>query len=258
MPKEAPDMAVATSVLRVAGAPALAAYRDSPARAGTAGTILYYHGFGGGKEDARDALVALAEAGFLAVGLDNVGHGERRLPDFGRRFAGLGPGPELEAGFLALVRATAREVPTVLDDLLARGLARPDHLGVAGWSMGGFVAYAAVVADPRLRAAAPLLGAPAWRLPWPESPHRHLERFFPTALLSLDGGGRPAGPAAGHQAFPRGLGGVLRGCPRAPALRRVPGCRSRYPRGHGQRHAPAHGRLVPATSHVTSRAQRCG
>jgi len=156
----------------------------SPARAGTAGTILYYHGFGGGKEDARDALVALAEAGFLAVGLDNVGHGERRLPDFGRRFAGLGPGPELEAGFLALVRATAREVPTVLDDLLARGLARPDHLGVAGWSMGGFVAYAAVVADPRLRAAAPLLGAPAWRLPWPESPHRHLERFFPTALLS--------------------------------------------------------------------------
>ena len=94
------------------------------------------------------------------------------------------PGPELEVGFLALVRATAREVPTVLDDLLARGLARPDHLGVAGWSMGGFVAYAAVVADPRLRAAVPLLGAPAWRLPWAESRHRHLERFFPTALLS--------------------------------------------------------------------------
>lgn len=213
MPKEAPDMAVATSVLRVAGAPALAAYRDSPARAGTAGTILYYHGFGGGKEDARDALVALAEAGFLAVGLDNVGHGERRLPDFGRRFAGLGPGPELEAGFLALVRATAREVPTVLDDLLARGLARPDHLGVAGWSMGGFVAYAAVVADPRLRAAAPLLGAPAWRLPWPESPHRHLERFFPTALLSQTAAGDRRVPPQATKHFHAALAAYYAGAP---------------------------------------------
>src|SRR5690242_5551961 len=115
-------MAVETRVLRVAEAPALAAYQGGVAGAGQRGTILYYHGFGGTKEDAREALAVLAAAGFLAVGLDNVGHGERHLPDFGRRFDGLGPGPELEAGFLALVRATAQEVPLVINDLLARRL----------------------------------------------------------------------------------------------------------------------------------------
>ena len=48
-----------------------------------------------------------------AIGIDNVGHGERRLPGFERRIGSLGPGPELEAQFLALVHETAREVPRV-------------------------------------------------------------------------------------------------------------------------------------------------
>lgn len=206
-------MGIETSVLRIAGTPALAAYRGDAERAGRRGAILYYHGFGRAKEDARDALAALAGAGFLAVGLDNVGHGERRLPDFGRRFDGLGPGPELEAGFLALVRATAQEVPLVIDDLIARGLADPGRVGAAGWSMGGFVAYAAVAADPRLRAAAPILGAPEWRLPWAESPHRHPERFFPTALLSQTAGGDRRVPPHAARHFHEALAPYYAGAP---------------------------------------------
>lgn len=29
-----------------------------------------------------------------------------------------------------------------------------------------------------------LISSPHWKLPWPDSPHLHLDRFFPTALLS--------------------------------------------------------------------------
>ncbi len=138
-----------------ASAPALMMHEGDVSEAARRGTVLFYHSFDQSREDMGEELSALAQAGFLAVGVDNACHGERRLPDFDRRFGGLGPGPELETAFLSLVRETVREVPEVVDDLIARGLAIPERVGVAGWSMGGFVAYAAVVADPRIRVAAP-------------------------------------------------------------------------------------------------------
>lgn len=166
----------------VAGAPALLVHRGSREEAARAGTALFFHGFGGSSADSERELVALAAAGLLAVGIDMVGHGRRRLPDFEERFHDQNPQREHE--FLNLVQATAREVPAVVSALLLSRLARPDGLGVAGWSMGGFVAYAAVLTDPRIRAAAPILASPQWRLPWPDSPHRHADSFFPVALLS--------------------------------------------------------------------------
>ena len=171
----------------IAGVPALIAYRGAMMPR-NAPTILYYHGFGGRKENEVAALSSLARRGFLAVGLDNVGHGARRLPNFDQHFDGLEPGAELEARFLTLVRATAQEIPALIDELIAHGMANPERIGVAGWSMGGFIAYAAITTDRRIRAAAPILGAPEWRLPWPESPHYTPERFFPTALLSQTAG----------------------------------------------------------------------
>lgn len=194
-----------TSLLHVAGVPALLAYHRLGEERNSHGTILYYHGFGGAKESVREALGVLADAGFLAVALDSVGHGARRLPDFAQRVAGLPPGSELEAAFLTLVRATAQEVPAVINDLIARRLADPERIGIAGWSMGGFVAYAAVVADPRIRAAVAIVGSPEWRLPWPESPHRAPERFFPTALLSQTAGQDERVPPQAAKLFHKAL-----------------------------------------------------
>jgi|SRR5579863_8895355 len=144
---------------RVAGAPALLRYRDSPQAAAEHGTVLFYHGFGGTKERPEAYLTALAEAGFLAVSLDAVGHGERRYPDFevifdherwDTRFE------EVETHFLKLLDDTAAEVPAIIDDLLARGV----------------------------RAAVSVVGSPEWTLPRPHSPHHHPDRFFPAAILS--------------------------------------------------------------------------
>src|SRR5271156_3553618 len=71
----------AGSLVRVAGVPALLWCREAPEVAARRGTVLFYHGFGGTKEKLGAYLSALAEAGFLAVSLDAVGHGERRYPD---------------------------------------------------------------------------------------------------------------------------------------------------------------------------------
>ena len=182
--------AVAKPVLataNVAGVPALLRYRGSPEVAAGRGTVLFYHGFGGTKERPDAYLTALAEAGFLAVSLDAVGHGERRLADFDLIFNEERWDADFEAtetDFLKLIDDTAAEVPSIIDDLLSRDWAREDGVGISGRSLGGNVCYAAVLADTRVRAIAPIVGSPEWTLPRPHSPHHHPDRFFPAAILS--------------------------------------------------------------------------
>jgi uncharacterized protein len=171
----------------VAGVPALVRFRVSPEVAMERGTVLYYHGFGGNKERCEPYLTALADAGFLGVSLDAVGHGDRRLADFDVIFDAERWDAEFEAtetDFLKLIDDTAAEVPSVIDDLLARGWARQDGIGICGRSLGGNVSYAAILADRRLSAAASIVGSPEWTLPRAHSPHHHPDRFFPAAILS--------------------------------------------------------------------------
>jgi fermentation-respiration switch protein FrsA (DUF1100 family) len=74
--------AIARSAAAIAGVPALLGYRGSPELAMERGTVLLYHGLAGAKERVEYYSTALAEAGFLAMSLAAVGHGERRWPDF--------------------------------------------------------------------------------------------------------------------------------------------------------------------------------
>jgi uncharacterized protein len=179
-------MAAATGAT-VAGVPALLRFPVSAEGAAERGTVLYYHGFSGTKERCEPYVTALAEAGFLAVSLDAVGHGERRRADFDVVFNPERWDADFEAtetDFLKLIDDTAAEVPSIIDDLLACGWARQDRIGICGRSLGGNVAYAAVLADQRVRAAASIVGSPEWTLPRAHSPHHHPDRFFPAAILS--------------------------------------------------------------------------
>jgi uncharacterized protein len=173
--------------VRVAGVPALLRYRESPEAAAGRGTVLFYHGFGGTKEKPGAYLSALAEAGFLAVSLDAVGHGERRYRDFDAIFNDErwdASFEETETDFLRVIDETAAEVPAIIDELLARGWAREGGVGVAGRSLGGCVSYASVLADSRVRAVVSVVGSPEWTLPRAHSPHHHPDGFFPAAVLS--------------------------------------------------------------------------
>ena len=181
----------------VAGAPAWIISADHPARAGARGTVLFYHGLSAAKETNEREIARLAARGYLAVGLDCVGHGERRYPDFARRF----DGPDWRAEMLAVVEDTAEETHLVIDALLARGWARPGRVGLAGISMGACVVYSAIRAERRVQAAVALLGTPAWFLPWATSPHLSPAAYFPTALLSQNAGADEHVPVGDARAF---------------------------------------------------------
>ena len=106
------------------------------------GTILVYHGFRSCIEDQRIELRWLAKAGFLAVGVDAVGHGQRG-------------GMDLEnlpsEGVRELVVRTASEIPRLLLDLEEVQPAL-GPFGITGTSMGGYIAYEAVLRERARRA----------------------------------------------------------------------------------------------------------
>ena len=156
----------------LAAAPALIARPDGPSRA----TVLWYHGLGVDKETHAAELERFARAGFIAIGLDAAGHGERRLPNFEERFAP--PRAVIEPLLFQLIEETVAELPSVFDELPRSGLDSDGRIAVAGVSFGAFITYRAVIREPRLRAAVALLGEP------PES----IEGLWPTALLSITAG----------------------------------------------------------------------
>lgn len=144
-------------------------------------TVLWFHGLAADKDVHLPELRRFAATGLLAVGVDTVGHGERRLPDFEQQFARL-PEDSLPL-FTSLVARTVSEVPVLIDALIAGGCADGERIAVAGVSMGGCIVYGAVCRDRRLCAAVALLGSPERTQPAPHSLAD--EHFFPTALLSI-------------------------------------------------------------------------
>ncbi|CAM4023563.1 alpha/beta hydrolase family protein [Corallococcus exiguus] len=189
-------MSLHTSRFVLARAPVLGVHQGSRQEALRRGVVLFFHGLGGGKEVHERELRLFADQGLFAVGVDAVGHGERRFPDFDARFAD--GNPRWLEEFLDVVESTANEVPALIDALIGEHGADPARLGIGGVSLGGYITYAALVREQRLRAAVPFLGSPEWGLPRPASPHHHPQRFFPTALFSQTGGKDdvvPPGPA---------------------------------------------------------------
>ncbi|MCP3142394.1 alpha/beta hydrolase family protein [Pyxidicoccus xibeiensis] len=209
-----------TQDFSLAGAPAVSVHAGPREEALRRGAVLFFHGLGASKDVNAPELGAFAARGLFAVGVDAVGHGARRLHDFDARFRD--GNPHVEAEFLSLVLATAREVPALLEALVQQG-ASPERLGLCGVSMGGFITYAAVALGARVAAATPLLASPEWRLPWPESPHLRPERFFPVALFSQNAGADDVVPAEPARAFHARLEPLYAAAPERLRHREYPG-----------------------------------
>ena len=144
--------------------------------------VLWFHGLGVSKDTHETELAMLADAGFLAVGVDAAGHGERALPTLARRIDDASQEDALRL-MLPLVELTARDVPVVVKTLVEQGLADERRIALAGISMGGYVVYRAVTIVQGIRAAVALLGSPEW--PEGISPHWHPDAFRQTAILSI-------------------------------------------------------------------------
>jgi pimeloyl-ACP methyl ester carboxylesterase len=143
--------------------------------------VLWFHGFGADAAGNQAELARIASAGFLAVGIDAVGHGRRRLPDLDERIAA--PSEEALATMLELAAATADELPALLRALQATGLADVSLVSVVGVSMGGYIVYQALVVEPAIRVAVALLSSPEW--PGGGGPSEHLGALGRASLLSI-------------------------------------------------------------------------
>ena len=145
-------------------------------------TVLWFHGLGVSKNTHEKELQQLADAGFLAVGVDAAGHGERSLPTLSQRIADASQEEALRL-MLPLAELTARDVPLVVRSLVGQGLTDERRVALAGISMGAYVVYRAAAIVQGIRAAVALLGSPAW--PEGISPHWDPAAFRHTALLSI-------------------------------------------------------------------------
>ena len=117
------------------------------------------HGLGSHKERMLTGLYDLARAGLRAVALDLRLHGERPGADTRDE--------RLQADFFGttteMLLGTAADITLTLDYYANKF--GPAKAGIHGISLGGYVTFAALLAEPRLLAAAVALGSPDWLAP---------------------------------------------------------------------------------------------
>ena len=164
-------------------------------------TVLWLHGFGADKEVHLPELCRFAATGLLAVGIDAVGHGQRRFIEFSSQFSRSSP--ESVELFDSCVRQTVAELPELIDLLVERGSSDPARIAVAGVSMGACMVYAAIADERRIRAAVAMLGSP--EAPNSDAGRPLGERFFPTALLSITAGQDTVVPPDAARVLHQGL-----------------------------------------------------
>lgn len=163
----------------IAGVPVLLA---TPSEATTpAPVVLWAHGFRADALAHAGELERVADAGFIAIGLDAVGHGARRDGQLEDRLSRSADGALPVV--LDLVRQTVLELPALIDALVAHHAADRARISLVGISMGAFLGYHAIAQGVPLRAAVALLGDPVWA--GHGSPHRQLSAFANVALLSI-------------------------------------------------------------------------
>lgn len=150
------------------------------------GTVLFYHGFMSSIDQQGKELHSLAEHGYMAIGVDAVGHGQRRFDDFEARFSSSNL--RHDENYQSLLRDSVNEIPKLVDALIEEGLAREGSLGIAGISMGGYISFGACLREPRLNVILPILGSPLWSEEDPESPHDLGDQFYPRAMLVQNAG----------------------------------------------------------------------
>jgi pimeloyl-ACP methyl ester carboxylesterase len=130
-----------------------------PAVGEPAPLVLLSHWFSGSKEGWLERLDELSKKGYFTVAMDNRLHGERA----GAGLESLLPEGKLDVpGLRRVMQETAADISTLVDYFSLDEAVASDRIGVTGISMGGFVSFAALVNDPRIKVATPIIASPYW------------------------------------------------------------------------------------------------
>lgn len=162
-------MRIIAEIHPIDGTPVLTVCPDGARRCPV---VFLLHGFGSCKEDLLDLAWRLAGRGLFAVAFDAVHHGERAdgmLESFDDPQHCTYP---VESGLdryvlmHQVVVETSRDLARLLDSFAVDERVDTARCGVTGVSMGGFAAYYLAAIEPRVAAAAPVVGMPAFAERW--------------------------------------------------------------------------------------------
>lgn len=156
----------------IARIPLLTVYPDGVQHAPM---VFILHGFGGCKEHGLELAYRLAGRGIVAVAFDAAHHGERADGAFEALDDPQQCDYPVETGFdrymlmHRVVVETGRDLGTLLGRFEADARLDSERCGVTGISMGAFSAFYAAANEPRIAAAAPIIGLPAFGERWEDA-----------------------------------------------------------------------------------------
>ena len=168
--------------------------------------VLLSHDLFNSKDSWRTELQTLAQNRYMAVAMDNRGHGDRKDPALKEQLFVKGELNLLEVR--KLIKETADDVPRLIDYFSAKQEIDPARVGMLGASMGGYAAFRAAAIDDRIKVITPIISSPFWDdlpgdMPFIDrpdllddlkrysrefSPGFYPERFYPCAVLIQIGG----------------------------------------------------------------------
>jgi dipeptidyl aminopeptidase/acylaminoacyl peptidase len=166
--------------LRLGEVPALMVRRGR----GRKPAVVYIHGAFLWKEFNLTFLLRLADRGLMVLSIDAARHGKRKVfvaKEYMTLFADANR--RLPKTMLQIFVETARDIPSVLDYLETEE--EVDHVGLIGYSMGGFISILSAALDKRVRAVATFGAGGDWRLLFERSSFPRL-MGFPEECSNLD------------------------------------------------------------------------
>lgn len=114
-------------------------------------TVIYYHGFHGGKEDSLTIAYKLAQKDIRVILPDCHMHGERK---------GNVTQIEIELSFWDIVMQNVKELEVIKKTLQWNNLIADGKVGVGGTSMGGITTCAALTQYQWINVAGVVMGTP--------------------------------------------------------------------------------------------------
>jgi uncharacterized protein len=155
---------------QMAGVPVLTIHPEGAQRCPL---VFFAHGMTGRKEDGIALGYRVAQAGCFFVAADAPLHGELlddRIRNLGQSQRGqVYPSETGLDGWclmLEIALQAAQEIGALAAHLAGDPRVDTGRLGVTGVSMGGYLAFYMAATDPRVCAAVPVVGMPAWGQRW--------------------------------------------------------------------------------------------
>lgn len=143
----------------------------APEGAKSCPVVFFVHGFTGDKLGGMELGAQLAAAGFMFVSVDAAMHGQRRdsrLDDIFKPQNQVYAGTNLDIYYLLMqiVEETSKDITLLIDYFRSDPRVDSGRLGMCGVSMGGFVTWKVAAENPAIKAAVPIISAPAFSRMW--------------------------------------------------------------------------------------------